>query len=75
MILELRESSTMVEGEGENFSFLMTAQGVLFIEDFRVGEDPVRTGRISACYNSLSWPFDLPVPLLLRSLHPDIQFE
>ena len=31
----------MVEGEGENFFFLMTTQGVLFIEIFRVGEDPV----------------------------------
>ena len=53
----------------------MTAQRGLFIELFRVGEDPVRTGRISDRYNPQSWPFGLPVPLLLRSLHPDVRFE
>ena len=63
-------------GEGERASSsLMTAKWVLFIEDFRVGEDPVRTGRISDRYNPQSWPFNLLVPLLLRSLHPDVRLE
>ena len=65
----------MVERERESFLFQMKAQSPLFIEFFRVGEDPVQTGRISDCYNPQSWPFGLPVPLLLRSLHPDVQFE
>ena len=52
-------------GEKERDSyFSLHSKWVLFIEHFRVGEDPVRTGRISDRYNPKSWPFGLLVPLL-----------
>ena len=63
------------ERERESFFFKMDNQWVLFIEKVRVGVDPVRTGHVSDCYNSRSWLFGLPTPLLLKSLHPDVQFE
>ena len=67
----------MVERERKRASYSSSLHNkrVLFIEEFRVGEDLVRTGRVSDCYNSKSWLFGLPVLLLLISLHPDVRFK
>ena len=65
----------MVERRRELLSFLFNRKWPLFIEEVRVGEDLVRTGRISDRNNPQSWPFGLPTPLLLKSFHPDVQFE
>ena len=65
----------MGEREGESFFFFVQHPSPLFVEFFRVGVDPVRTGRISDRYNPQYWPFGLPVPLLLRFFHPDVRFE
>ena len=60
------------EKEKESFFFFLHSKWGVFIEKIRVGEDPVRTGRVSDCYNSQSWSFGLLVLLLLKSLHPDL---
>ena len=41
----------MVDGEGESFFLFVQHPSPLFIEFFRVGEDPVRTERILDCFN------------------------
>ena len=69
-----RERELLQSLERASF-FKMQHPSPLFIEFFRVGEDPVQTGRISDCCNPQSWPFGLPVLLLLRSLHPDVRFD
>ena len=76
MIFELRESFNNGEGrERASSSSSLHSKWVLFIEEIRVGEDAMRTGRVSDCYNSQSWSFGLPVLFLLRSLHPNVRFE
>ena len=77
MILELRESfNNGGERERERASYSsLHSKWPLFIEEVRVGEDPVRTGRVSDYYNPQSWSFGLLVPFLFRSLHPDVRFE
>ena len=62
------------ERERASSSSLHSKWGV-FIGKTRVGEDPVRTVRVSDCYNTQSWPFGLSVLLLFRSLHLDVRFE
>ena len=70
----LRELQWGRERERASFSFVQHPSP-LFIEIFRVGEDPARTRCVSDCYNPQSWPFGLPVLLLLRSFRPDTRFE
>ena len=72
MILELGESFNNGGGRERASSSSMNSKRGVFIGKVRVGEDLVRTGRISDCYNPQSWPFGLLVPLLLRSLHPKV---
>ena len=75
MIFWSFERASMGEREREGFFLLNDSPKPSIYRVLRVGEDPVRMGRISDCYNPQSWSFGLPVLLLLRSLHPDTRFE